>query len=150
MNTARQYCEMVRELMVNNPNAVGFYDFILANGKEFHSKPLPSKLPSGINLREYKLKECYYNAQMVALLHDLDYYEGFATSFFPTEHAWAVHGEELIDLTWDKVAKNGEEYDYFGVHIPSDFIAKSIVRTKLSVPMLLPWIENTGKDKVRE
>jgi hypothetical protein len=142
-NTAKSYVEELRKIMVKNKYAVDFYDFILQNGKSFRSRPSPDKLPNNLRSCSYKTKECFYNAQMISLLYGYDYYEGFANSIIPTEHAWVVTQDNvLIDLTWDKVAEPEEELDYFGVHIPREFISKQINKTGNSTDMMRQWFES--------
>lgn len=145
-NAAKDYVLIIREMMKANPKAVSFYDFILDRGKAFRSSPVPDKLPKSINPKRFKVKECFYNAQMLALQYDYDYYEGFAVSIIPTEHAWALLPDgQLLDLTWDKVRNGTETFDYFGVLIPSKFIAKHMLETGMSTSMLILYWQSQGE-----
>ena len=146
MNTAKEYVESLKVVMSKNEKAVDLYDFVLERGVEFTSAPRPNKLPNGIDPRRFKLKECFYNAQLLALQYNYTYFEGFATSIIPTEHAWVLtHDNVLLDLTWDKVRNGNETFDYFGVKIPSEFIEEHMYDTGYSVSMLVPfWQHERG------
>jgi hypothetical protein len=145
-NSAREYCKALKALMKDNPNGVKFYEFLLENGKEFQCQPVPKTLPKGIRSKTYQVKQCFYNAQTIALLHGYDYYEGFAISLLPVEHAWVISRDgELLDLTWDKVAENGEKFDYFGVHIPSNFVRIHMLKTNSCVGLLMQWWKENEK-----
>lgn len=136
VNSAKEYCKILSRLQLPD-STLDYYRFVLSKGQEFRSKPVPAALPKGINPRRFKVKECYYNAQMLALTHHFRYYEGFATSIIPTEHAWVLSDDGvLLDLTWDKVAEPDEEFDYFGVQVPTRFVAERLVKTSTSTPML--------------
>jgi hypothetical protein len=86
-----------------------------------------------------KKQECFMNAQKFCISNlDAKYYEGYwASGCFPVWHGWVVLDGQVIDFTaeaCDRYCKrNGmgrpdpAELDYFGVHIPTEFILKRIV-----------------------
>ncbi|WP_274916963.1 hypothetical protein [Streptomyces sp. WZ-12] len=49
-------------------------------------------------------RRCYHNSAEVSVAEGLTYVEGFASSFFPTEHAWCVNEDgALLETTWESV-----------------------------------------------
>lgn len=79
------------------------------------------------------------NAQKFCISHpDAKYYEGYwAGGIFPVWHGWVVLDGKVIDFTaeacdrycdkmgWDR--PDPADLDYFGVHVPTEFILKRIV-----------------------
>ena len=85
-----------------------------------------------------KIKQCYYNSQMLALQNPrILYYEGFANSkvlSLPLEHAFNVIDNKVVDVTW----KDGKHY--FGIYIPTDFIRKNIFKTGEAQQLITKYI----------
>lgn len=126
-------------LMKNRPQ-VKFYQYLLTHGKQFNiiDKEKSEKIRTE---RLCKLKECYYNAQLMALDSDMKYYEGYAVSGqlpIPVEHAWLVSNGKVIDITWYDLSKP----DYFGLEIPKDFIRKNMLFTEKVEQLLWLYITN--------
>lgn len=141
-NSARQYVSALKTLMQPHGNQSEFYNFVLEHGVEFKSRPRPAELPGDLESCDYKTRECFYNAQVLALTRGYRYFEGYATSIIPTEHAWVVTDEGvLLDLTWDKIDSN--ELDYFGVEIPHRFIAEQMAETKMASSLLQKYWRET-------
>lgn len=88
----------------------GAEDYVLDRGRLFDSStPLTEAeatvLQAAAHGREFPIRECYSNAQKLAM-HDqsglLTYCEGFATgtASFVAQHAWVSINDKVIDLTW--------------------------------------------------
>jgi hypothetical protein len=143
-------------LMKNQPQAK-FYEYLFLHGEQFDmvdeekSKKIRTE-------RLCKLKECYYNAQLMALDSNIKYYEGYAVSGqlplgydrkkrefvhlnIPIEHAWLVLNGKVIDITWHDLSKP----DYFGIEIPKEFIQRHILDTEKAEQLL--WLYITNKLK---
>ena len=113
-NTIITYLKQIRKMYNNSTQfrrVVEYYDWILSNGKTFEKTKTP----------EYygNMKECYYNAQNLALDGKIDYFEGWGTTKnigIPFEHGFNVVQDTVIDPTW----KDGNLY--FGIKIPTDYI----------------------------
>lgn len=71
-------------------------------------------MPRPPALRRGKQKECFRNAAHLCIEHGFAYVEGYVASKripFPILHAWAMDGEQLIDVTLVDPVENV----YFGV-----------------------------------
>jgi hypothetical protein len=130
-------------LMKNHPQAK-FYEYLLLHGEQFSE--VDRKKSERIRTERFcKPKECYYNAQLMALDFDMKYYEGYAVSGqlpLPVEHAWLVSNGRVIDITWHDLSKP----DYFGLEIPKEFIQKHILNTEKAEQLL--WLYITNKVKI--
>jgi hypothetical protein len=129
-------------LMKNQPQ-VKFYEYLFLHGEQFSAvdKEKSEKIRTD---RLCKLKECYYNAQLMALDSDMKYYEGYAVSGqlpLPVNHAWLVSNGKVIDTTWHDLNKP----DYFGIEIPKEFIQRHILDTEKAEQLL--WLYITNKLK---
>jgi len=144
----------------------GMEDFVLDRGYEFKSASLTDEEMEivrravqfpGCGLRA---KECYYNAQMLALHEpELTYYEGYAFGLIPTPHAWvATKSMKVVDLTWRRT-EHGTwfEYEpevdlstrvlgeipegiaYIGVGFPTEMIREEIFKTESAHSFLDDW-----------
>lgn len=72
-----------------------------------------------------KPKQCYYNAQKIALDNlGAEYWEGFACAIIPVDHAWLVINGKVVDPTWASYSRKYPVIDYFGVHVPAARIRK--------------------------
>jgi hypothetical protein len=140
-----EFLRATKQMMSSNPHAVRFYDLILSKGQLFKGRDLSNnfelikKLPF-----KPKVKECYYNSQMLALEGNgnIKYFEGYAfDDLLPVEHAWCIIDNKVVDLTWevkDKMFKKdySKETVYFGIEIPIAFIRKHILKTGMSEALL--------------
>lgn len=85
------------------------YEYVLRNGRFW--------TPAPHAYRQNRPRECFNNAIVDAVTHDLRYVEGFATSInlgFPIHHAWAAdENGNVIDTTWPDsgTAYLGVEFD---------------------------------------
>ena len=79
--------------------------------------------------RFYKpeIKQCYYNSMMAH--SSLEYWEGWATSILPLNHAWNVKDGKVVDTTWsllDHQREQAEDILYLGIKIPREFMMKNL------------------------
>ena len=128
MNSCLEFLQAFAELrrrngMTEPPNGFaykGIDEFILCEGEQFISAPLPAGVKRG------RMKECYANAGRLAMSRsDLTYCEGFACNIIPVMHAWCCTDTGLVvDPTW----KDAEGCDYYGVRIDTDYLRKTILR----------------------
>lgn len=136
---------------INGYHSVNHY--FLENGMEYKSCSLSRKVRlflDGLDLSEFKLMECFKNAQQLALLESdfsFTYVEGVAitTVGIPILHAWNVIDGAIVDLTYGPLGKvtrkNGswylrrrhrifgiipEGWEYLGVEISNEVIWSSI------------------------
>lgn len=134
----KKYIEDVKMLIERNANMtnqVAYWNFLLQNGREFKEHlgdyKKDKRIRNWLCKRKPKMKNCYYNAQLLVLDNpNLKYVEGLATSKrlgIPFEHGWCIFEGKIVDVTWKD---DGDEY--FGVEIPTDFIRKRIVVTGMS------------------
>ena len=79
-----------------------------------------------------KIKDCYYNSMVCqSFNNELEYWEGWAAGIIPTNHAWNVQDNSVIDLTWSKLdymRDNPEQVAYFGVAIPREFVQERLFK----------------------
>lgn len=106
-----------------------------------------------------KKQQCFMNAQRFAIDHpNAKYYEGYwSAHIIPVHHAWIVLDGVVIDFTAEacerylKRAKIGtgnvpaNEQDYFGVHIPTDFIMSSILKSKMWNDLMGEYLHEMSK-----
>ena len=74
-----------------------------------------------------EIKQCYYNSMMAR--HSLEYWEGWATSMIPLNHAWNVKDGKVVDTTWsllDHQREQAEDILYLGIKIPREFMMKNL------------------------
>lgn len=134
--------------MIENPSHKAYYRWLLDNSVHF----IPNGKPK-IKLRfKPEKRRCYYNAQRIAIdRKDALYFEGYATSkgLPPLEHAWVVIGGKVLEVTW-----NNDAIEYYGVHVPTDFIREYWLKTEESRDVLSHYyrqiMENGDKDTVQE
>lgn len=94
--------------------------FVLKNGKEMGKRSERSD-----NYPKAKQKECFRNAYLLAVEHDLTYCEGYAMGIIPVLHAWCLDKDDLvIDVTW----KDGTEY--VGVPFQTKYISRILLERK--------------------
>lgn len=71
------------------------------------------------------IKECFRNAYLLAVEHNLIYYEGYAMGVIPVLHAWCLDKDfHVIDTTWE----TGTEY--FGVFFSIKYVSKVLLERK--------------------
>ena len=118
------------------------HKLLLEKGEHFLNRTPVKEVPEAKKWasREHpKKKECFMNAQKFCISHlNTKYYEGYwAASLVPVWHGWVVLDGKVIDFTAEACEKylkkqghdfpDAETLDYFGVHIPTEFILKRIV-----------------------
>ena len=107
------------------------YDWIIENGVCLTGLDL-EKSESQAFFAQSQIKQCYYNSMMAQSLNrELEYWEGWAAGIIPTNHAWNVQDNSVIDLTWSKLdymRDNPEQVVYFGVAIPREFVQERLFK----------------------
>ena len=94
--------------------------FVLKNGKRMGQRSERSD-----NFPKGTIKECFRNAYLLAVEHDLTYCEGYAMGIIPTLHAWCLDKDgHVIDITW----KDGIEY--IGVMFSTKYVNKILLERK--------------------
>lgn len=122
-----EYLNQLKSLYTSGKqeHAIRYMDWVLKEGKVF---------TIATKVKKKKLRQCYYNAQIIALEDDtIAYYEGWGITKrvgIPLEHGFNVKDGKIMDATW----RDGELY--FGVHIPTDYIRKQWFKTKMSEALL--------------
>ena len=127
------------------------YDFILKHGKFYESQELKSheqliikKALKRIGFQPKK-KQCFYNAQMIALSDNsgqIKYCEGFAYSIaIPMNHAWLDINGKVVDVTWDDNGKPimgiiPENKSYIGFTLDKTTIRDKQFRTGMACSFL--------------
>jgi hypothetical protein len=148
MSVIQDFLEpVVKQIRINRPNQQYSCadDYILQNGHLFESVPLDDtekQVFENVIWKENKRKECYYNAQRLALYLTLDgenveYCEGVAydpKAVIPVNHAWVSINGKVVDPTWGEriITKNKvirrinrvigiipEGWEYYGITIPT-------------------------------
>ena len=130
------------------------YDYVLDKGTEFHNAELTAEelthvlqSTGPLGLADYRIKECFYNAQRLAHYNrDILYYEGYALtprSPLPVLHAWNVYHGKVVDLTWrphgSQIIGDLEGCQYLGVNVPRVDIAIRWLETELACSFLDDW-----------
>lgn len=174
MSQLKDYLEKLSEFIRNSKMKTkdyyyqSFEEFVLKNGQEFKSQKLTEeerKIVMGIidrNFLDCKVKECYKNAQLLAIESDgkIQYVEGFAFGVIPIPHAWNLINGKVIDLTWcndgnliekDRMRRNkrkeniilGEFYkeEYFGVIFSIEEIRKNMLKKEMFTSIIDNWEE---------
>ncbi len=149
MNSKR-YCEQVLDLhRMNEMNpAIEIYELLLGLSSEFSRVDLT--LSSTLKAEHHcQVKQCYLNAQKIAMDGDYDYYEGFACGVIPTDHAWLIDRNTglVIDPTWEDL--EDKDTDYFGLQIPIALASKVWSEDGLATQLLWRFLESkrNGKEK---
>jgi len=129
--------------------------FLLEKGIQYKSQPLTDDEKAIVDEafknfgKDYKFKECYYNAQLTAIYDGSDklqYVEGRATGgILPVDHAWLEINGKVVDPTWTEgMVKGGkpilgtfpDKTDYLGVIIPKSIIKDSLFKTEMARAMI--------------
>ena len=107
------------------------YDWIIENGVCLTGLDLEKSVSQAF-FAQSQIKQCYYNSMMAQSLNrELEYWEGWAAGIIPTNHAWNVQDNSVIDLTWSKLdymRDNPEQVVYFGVAIPREFVQERLFK----------------------
>jgi hypothetical protein len=158
--TIRKYLEALREMMKDNPNAREFYEWVLREGREFKPKDFGELTKEEKRTIEdikpcVRPKQCYYVNQILAIEDKkIQYYEGWVIDKkipIPLEHSWALINGKIVDLVSKKI--RNEPIEYFGVHVPTIFIAENMVRTGMAQEILGRFFfskKEKSKDKLKE
>ena len=132
MGHSKDWCSMMERVQENwieekgRPMGGGYIPWgtFLEKGIEYFDVDLKqSKELRG--LFDCKYKECFANAQMIAINEsypDLMYCEGFGCNIVPAHHAWLldIQTAKVVDPTW--VLEKSDDADYFGFPIPDEFL----------------------------
>lgn len=138
--TIRSYLTQLKRF----PNYTKFIIWVLKNSESFTST---GKLTSAEKrlLIKYRCgtraKECYYNAQLLSLNSPFQYYEGWCLwedIGIPLEHGFNVLRGKVVDTTlFDETRKRRRSY--FGVHIPTKFVAENMRESGMAEQMLYKY-----------
>jgi len=142
-----------------------YWDYLKAHGVYFkgathsreHIRVLPRLAVLRTTLRP-KVKECYYNAQLATVFGpgfirpEVEYYEGLAISFPdlpPVAHAWNLIEGKVLNFTWEHLPRyvpeaKLEDFQYFGVKIPRDFVVEQVTKTWITEPLLPKYLKWLG------
>ena len=130
----------------NNLNIVSAEKYLLSNGKFFESKISTSQ--DLLNVKKClkrlsgkpKKKQCFYNAQQLALYCEdkgIKYFEGYAISGinFPIHHGWNEINGKVVDVTWDfdgntpVIGEIPKGWAYYGVEFTKEQIQTMWTKT---------------------
>lgn len=99
-----------------------------------------------------KIKQCYLNSWLLAInQRTFKYYEGYVVSAncpVPLEHSWIVKAGQVIDPTLIIRVKGMKERigdEYYGMHIPTDYIRKKAIQTGKSGAYILDYYGETNE-----
>lgn len=123
--------------------------FFKEHGKFFVSQALTPEekvivWPAIQKPSRYKMKECFYNSQVISQRYGLKYVEGYCFSgLIPVQHAWNAINGKVIDVTLKK--SNGgkviagiipDGWEYFGVDFPIEEIGRIWREYQMSLPVI--------------
>ena len=135
------------------PNYTKFIIWVLKNGESFTStgKLTPAEKRMLITYRcGTRVKECYYNSQLLSLNSSFQYYEGWylwEDIPLPLEHGFNVLRGKVVDTTrFDENRKRRRSY--FGVHIPTKFVAKNMRESGMAEQMLYKYYLYKNPQKI--
>ena len=147
------HLDMLSQMNVQTPKDFcykGQYDFILKHGKFYepaelksHEQLIIKKALKRIGFVPQK-KQCFYNAQMLALTDNsgqIKYCEGFGLKIIPTNHAWIDINGKVVDVTWDVDGKPimgtfPEDIGYIGFNMSKDKIMSKQFKTGMACSFL--------------
>ena len=123
--TSRNYAEMIAKLNTD-PRWSRAWMWFLSNAREWPGSDVDQQESFRYcRLHSCAPKACFYNAQKIALSEDdVEYWEGFACSIIPTDHAWVVVNGKIIDPTWVRRKDSYPPIDYYGIRIPKSIISE--------------------------
>lgn len=123
--------------------------FFKEHGNFFQSAPLTPEEEEEVrraiaNPKDFKMKECFYNAQVIAQRGPLQYVEGYCfPGLLPVQHAWNAINGKVVDVTLKH--QNGgsviaglipDGWEYFGVDFPVKEIWKVWREHEMSLPII--------------
>ncbi len=135
------YLRKIKDLNVSK-NHKKVYEYLIKNGTQFNKKDI-SYTEDFIKLH-IRQKQCFYNSQFISLLNcndNIPYYEGFYICNkinLPLEHGWNIKNACVIDTTASKFKLDVVEY--FGLHIPNNYILEAIEKNKTVNSLLWDYI----------
>lgn len=139
MGIARDYVKLVAGS--HFPNA-WLWKLVLENGREFQVRHFGKSLELKKDIHAVP-RACFHNCQNAALTYDYQYWEGFANSILPVQHAWVLDAEgNLLDPTW---VRNIKATDYFGIQIPTSYIRQQWLKTKWSRDLIWGYLQKNSK-----
>ena len=123
------------------------YDFLLREGSFFSCQELNKEEKSHIKKIVGRLgfapqmKECFYNAQFLALSdssNKIQYAEGYAyTDLMPILHGFNVINGKVIDITWkNKKDDNKKNHAYYGVALPTQYVRKQMLDMSMATSLI--------------
>lgn len=162
MTPTHQYLEQMVEMrrrMGNPPKGYNYRcmeDYVLTNGQLMASTEWSDeeqKLLEKVAIpSEFKPRQCFYNAQMLALRSNrFTYYEGFGSAnLFPMLHGWCLlDNQKIVDVTWRKkfgpdsggwenriLGVIPEGFEYLGFPVKTERVRERILRTRKGASFL--------------
>lgn len=127
-----------------------YADLLLMQGTQFVTRQLAASYERAAQwqrIHKPQIKQCFYNSQLYCLTDSsARYFEGY--SFFgmiPILHAWIVMpDDQVVDFTLEalKSAKIDDTV-YLGVHVPTDYVRKMLLKRKFAEPCAQNYYMNT-------
>jgi hypothetical protein len=146
MALLREHMRFKTSLMPTRDGA-SIESLLMKHGKEWMGR----KRPKG--LRKMRDKECFVNAQMLAVFHpdEYTYCEGLAHSIIAVNHGWVIDRDgNIIDPTW----RDPHKCAYIGVPFKTEYIRRVITKTGHWISLwdnyMQMWPLLTGEVKLEE
>ena len=125
MNDVLDYLKIIYAFRINSPLPPGFKYHSIETFVFKHGKRMGKRSEKSDNYPKGKIKECFRNAFLLAVEHDLTYCEGYAMGIIPVLHAWCIDEDShVIDITWD------EGTEYIGVPFSIKYVNKILLERK--------------------
>jgi len=139
------------------------YEYIQRYGEYFEGAFPSSVLPRSALVRvlvKPRKSWCFYNAQMLTMLHpirNIEYYEGVGDNgVFIGAHAWNLYEGKVVDITWEDIPEEFKDipdvrplskFQYFGVRMPYEFVRQhNPIKTRTTQPLLFRYLEEKTLD----
>lgn len=129
----------------------GGYPELLERGEEFKGRVDSGTVPhlkSWAKRHKPRAGQCYMNAQRYVIDHpNAKYYEGYwYGGLIPVHHGWVVEDGVVVDMTAEdcdrlcmsedgKMDRDPAQNDYFGLHVPTEFLLDCVVASEVWGPV---------------
>lgn len=129
-----------------------YHTALLVHGREFRGRTRSAAVRDAARWKDRvkpRWHRCFGNAGQFAASHaDAEYWEGvwwYAAGDAPVHHAWVRLAGHLLDFTAEDVTRRArrrgfdllppDEQEYFGVHVPTEFVRRRVDATRVWGPM---------------